>query len=193
LVDSSPRPIAASHVLHRLLVPRHPPFALDNLTKNRPTPQQVQTQNTTHANNNSTHKTNPTKGRANIAEKQDALASTIHISTNNQPQPHPRTPAQAEPERFERKEVIGPKKTMPRHPAGPTPACSLRYPTGCSSSAPAAPTTVPHPPQGRAVLDGRPLPVKTTPVSPPLSPRVDIRHARGPAPLSQGRCSLERR
>src|SRR6185436_7703694 len=32
LVDSSPRPIAASHVLHRLLVPRHPPFALGNLT-----------------------------------------------------------------------------------------------------------------------------------------------------------------
>jgi hypothetical protein len=31
-VDSSPRPIAASHVLHRLLVPRHPPFALTNLT-----------------------------------------------------------------------------------------------------------------------------------------------------------------
>src|ERR1041384_744357 len=31
-VDSSPRPIAASHVLHRLLVPRHPPFALDNLS-----------------------------------------------------------------------------------------------------------------------------------------------------------------
>src|SRR2546421_12752673 len=32
LVDSSPRPIPASHVLHRLLVPRHPPFALSNLT-----------------------------------------------------------------------------------------------------------------------------------------------------------------
>jgi hypothetical protein len=32
LVDSSPRPIAASHVLHRLLMPRHPPFALCNLT-----------------------------------------------------------------------------------------------------------------------------------------------------------------
>src|SRR6266540_1726062 len=30
--DSSPRPIAASHVLHRLLVPRHPPYALSNLT-----------------------------------------------------------------------------------------------------------------------------------------------------------------
>src|SRR6266498_1732631 len=31
-VDSSPRPIAASHVLHRLLVPRHPPSPLNNLT-----------------------------------------------------------------------------------------------------------------------------------------------------------------
>ena len=54
LVDSSPRPIAASHVLHRLLVPRHPPFALDNLTTKM-------------------------------------LASTMQISTNNQPttpQPH---------------------------------------------------------------------------------------------------------
>ncbi len=30
-VDSSPRHIAASHVLHRLLVPRHPPCALNNL------------------------------------------------------------------------------------------------------------------------------------------------------------------
>src|SRR5262249_28451053 len=30
-VDSSPRHIAASHVLLRLLVPRHPPCALNNL------------------------------------------------------------------------------------------------------------------------------------------------------------------
>jgi hypothetical protein len=30
-VGSSPRLIAASHVLHRLLVPRHPPYALTNL------------------------------------------------------------------------------------------------------------------------------------------------------------------
>src|SRR6266567_172039 len=30
-VDSSPGPIAASHVLHRLLVPRHPPCALIHL------------------------------------------------------------------------------------------------------------------------------------------------------------------
>lgn len=31
-VDSSPRNIAASHVLHRLLMPRHPPNALNNFT-----------------------------------------------------------------------------------------------------------------------------------------------------------------
>jgi hypothetical protein len=34
-VDNSPRHIAASHVLHRLLMPRHPPCALTHLhTKN---------------------------------------------------------------------------------------------------------------------------------------------------------------
>ena len=31
-VGGSPRLIAASHVLHRLLAPRHPPFALCSLT-----------------------------------------------------------------------------------------------------------------------------------------------------------------
>ena len=37
-VGSSPRLNAASHVLHRLLMPRHPPCALHNLTHNKPTP-----------------------------------------------------------------------------------------------------------------------------------------------------------
>ena len=36
-VGSSPRLIAASHVLHRLLVPRHPPCALNNLATQKPT------------------------------------------------------------------------------------------------------------------------------------------------------------
>ncbi len=34
-VDSSPRLIAASHVLHRLLVPRHPPYALTHLQQQK--------------------------------------------------------------------------------------------------------------------------------------------------------------
>ncbi len=33
-VSAYPTLIAGSHVLHRLLVPRHPPYALSNLTKN---------------------------------------------------------------------------------------------------------------------------------------------------------------
>src|ERR671916_363378 len=75
-VDSSPRPIAASHVLHRLPVPRHPPFALDNLTTKM-------------------------------------LASTIHISTNNQPTTHPRTPAQPHPTQGARSPVCPPDCAWP--------------------------------------------------------------------------------
>src|SRR3954470_20950206 len=37
-VGSSPRLNAASHVLHRLLVPRHPPCALNNLATQKPHP-----------------------------------------------------------------------------------------------------------------------------------------------------------
>jgi hypothetical protein len=33
LLSGSPRLIAASHVLHRHLLPRHPPYALSSLTK----------------------------------------------------------------------------------------------------------------------------------------------------------------
>ena len=58
-VDSSPRPIAASHVLHRLLMPRHPPCALDNLTN-------------THIKKSRHNKT---------LQKQKMLASTVQFST----------------------------------------------------------------------------------------------------------------
>ena len=34
LLSGSPKLIAASHVLHRLLAPRHPPCALNSLTSN---------------------------------------------------------------------------------------------------------------------------------------------------------------
>ena len=35
LFSGSPKLIAAYHVLHRLLAPRHPPHALSSLTKNQ--------------------------------------------------------------------------------------------------------------------------------------------------------------
>ena len=47
LVDNSPRTIAASHVLHRLLMPRHPPCALNNLTTTRCSHPLCNTQHTT--------------------------------------------------------------------------------------------------------------------------------------------------
>ena len=56
LVGNSPRLNAASHVLHRLSMPRHPPYALDHKrnthtkeqTKNRKTEKQTHTQTPTH-------------------------------------------------------------------------------------------------------------------------------------------------
>ena len=41
VVCTSPRLIAAYHVLHRLLVPRHPPYALSSLTVNLTYPGQT--------------------------------------------------------------------------------------------------------------------------------------------------------
>src|ERR1041384_3544181 len=58
-VDSSPRPNAASRVLHRPLVPRQPPSALTNLP--------------THG----THQDEP--------QNTKKLASTMQISTHHQP------------------------------------------------------------------------------------------------------------
>src|ERR1043165_2210726 len=46
-VDSSPRPIAASPVLHRLLMPRHPPCALKHLITTRCSHPLCNTQHTT--------------------------------------------------------------------------------------------------------------------------------------------------
>lgn len=45
-VDSSPRHIAASHVLHRLSMPRHPPCALTHLQTQKPRNKKLQKQTT---------------------------------------------------------------------------------------------------------------------------------------------------
>jgi hypothetical protein len=81
-VGSSPRLIAASYVLHRLLVPRHPPCALNNLAT-----QNLQTTNPHHTPHH------PPKGaarrQARIRELLKMLASTVQFSTNDQPPPTP--------------------------------------------------------------------------------------------------------
>ena len=60
-VDSSPRLIAASHVLHRLPVPRHPPCALTHLQTQKPIIEIA------HQTNNN-HTTNPPPPRKKTQE-----------------------------------------------------------------------------------------------------------------------------
>jgi hypothetical protein len=88
-VDSSPRPIAASHVLHRLLVPRHPPYALSNLTT-----QHHHSNDTngaaTRALNLAKRKTDHTPPtRCDPAIKQKCLQRCSHPLCNSQPTPNP--------------------------------------------------------------------------------------------------------
>src|SRR3954465_7510793 len=74
-VDSSPRPIAASHVLHRLLVPRHPPYALSNLTTH------VKQKNGTHPTRASATKSQMIKHRDH---KRNAISDArIHCAILN--------------------------------------------------------------------------------------------------------------
>jgi hypothetical protein len=82
-VDSSPRPIAASHVLHRLLVPRHPPSALSNLTtKMLASTVQFSTNNHPHPPH---HNTTPTPTR----RPRDQFCSQSMDDHPEQPHPTP--------------------------------------------------------------------------------------------------------
>ena len=81
LVGNSPRHNAASHVLHRLDMPRHPPCALQNNKQNtKPNHQQGQA--------------SPMFGRVRYHttknKKIKMLASTIQFSHNTPPPPQPK-------------------------------------------------------------------------------------------------------
>jgi hypothetical protein len=118
-VDNSPRPIAASHVLHRLLVPRHPPSALDNLTT------------TIHAN---------THLRA-CRQRCSRPLCTTQPTTN----PHPHHPTrQPSPPHGETRSGMRPGRAWrpTRAPKDPQPATERQPtglfpqdPTGCSTAA----------------------------------------------------------
>src|SRR3954447_11856822 len=104
-VGSSPRLIAASHVLHRLLMPRHPPCALNNLTKHHTT--QQNTGATTHE-------------RAATPEIK-MLASTVQFSTNNQPPPPTTPPTRTNVERSETGMALSEEHRPARRPASAGP------------------------------------------------------------------------
>jgi hypothetical protein len=94
-VDSSPRHNAASHVLHRLPVPRHPPCALKHLQTQNTKNNSRKNQNCiiTHTNNTHPHKKEPAPLVCEM------LATTIHKSnttphhqsraTTTNPEPYP--------------------------------------------------------------------------------------------------------
>ena len=128
LVDSSPRPIAASHVLHRLLVPRHPPFALDNLTtENKMLASTVQFS----TNDQPTTPRPATEPKPSNHQEFDGIAGQAVPGIEDQPPPTGRS--------------LTPTSLKGQH------GCSFRYPTGCKFCAPspAAPdTTFHHPPKG---------------------------------------------
>lgn len=145
-VGSSPRHIAASHVLHRLSVPRHPPCALKHL--------QHKTKKMSH------HPHTPTKGRAQVSEKFalqpdtpahksqriQMLATTIHKSnttphhqsratTRPNPSPRPQQARQGTNGLLSQSPIVclmaAHRKTQPK--LNPVPAHK------CLSSAPDAP------------------------------------------------------
>src|SRR5689334_22712408 len=108
-VDSSPRPIAASHVLHRLLMPRHPPCALKHLfttrcshplcnTQHTTTPQPSPT-TTTPTNKGCVRRSRPGAEQTPTVSPQDpTVCQAIHVhelSSMFHPAPHPKHPGAA--------------------------------------------------------------------------------------------------
>src|SRR5687767_13077782 len=77
LVADSPRHIAGSHVLHRLLMPRHPPYALKNLNTqndhNKSQKQNPTRKENPHPPPKEAEKENPQTSRA----PPEMLASTV--------------------------------------------------------------------------------------------------------------------
>ena len=81
-VDSSPRLIAASHVLHRLPVPRHPPCALKHLQTQKPIFEIAHQRTTT-----TTTPAHPPHGEAPAAPGSLLARCSQPLSTNQTPHP----------------------------------------------------------------------------------------------------------
>src|SRR3954467_1569640 len=134
-VDSSPRLIAASYVLHRLLVPRHPPCALNNLA----------TQKTAQPPPEGNDLCGPTQ---TLLQSQKMLASTVQFSTYNRPPtptPPPNPVLPQENERYENQ--AGPDTRKPPPPGNPGRARSLRTQQRAYHRLPPPPRSPPDLPQ----------------------------------------------
>ena len=118
-VDSSPRHIAASHVLHRLPVPRHPPCALTHLQTQKPIRKEIAHQHT------NTRPPTP-KGRQPHIRALDARNHYPQIKHHTPP---PKTGRQHAPQGAPWD--CGPVVSKPNSVSGDSPAGSIsRSPTG---------------------------------------------------------------
>jgi hypothetical protein len=136
-VDNSPRPIAVSHVLHRLLVPRHPPCALTHFTTTRCSHPLCNTQQTTTPHHTQHHHPPHTTKPRQVSvrcPRQDRPEKTpthtdVFSGPNSAPSPH--TPAstpqhRTHPRRHE-PPVCGVPPSHPQHQPPHQPA--TRQPT----------------------------------------------------------------
>ena len=158
LVIDSPRLIADSYVLHRFLVPRHPPYALKNLHKKT-------SQSTTDA------------------SRPLCNSQTTHSTTTTHTNPDP----QAQIIQCSQRTACQPRKNNPNHHHNPQRSCTsrrrsfLQDPTTCRHPTPSNhPNTFPQPqpsirdhshqPNHRFVLGRDSHPVTGTMIDvPPLS------------------------
>ena len=141
-VDSSPGPIAASHVLHRLLVPRHPPCALNNLhthtqapTHRRPRLEQ-RSASSRHYNRNQTHR-----------DPKTPMIQKSTLKTAHPPTPRKR---QARLRRSRCSHPLSSSQTPRGHPD------TQRPPPNPHTQAP-SPARNPHAPETRTPRDQKPV------------------------------------
>jgi hypothetical protein len=199
-VDSSPRLIAASYVLHRLLVPRHPPCALNNLTTQTPTPIHHTTKKPNHHPPERRRRPDSPvlfvdqRGYPDMPTK-ILLDARVHCAVLKV-----------------RKMIAHPTPPAPDNPGGTTPERSLtrrnsrpfpQDPTACLRPAPRAPPrSPPRQKRSRTSSDTR-SPAELVSV-PPSSSVTNTRaspngnasrsvHGSGPPSVDGGQCSLERR
>jgi hypothetical protein len=135
-VDSSPRPIAASHVLHRLLVPRHPPCALSNLTT-KMLASTVQFSTNTHP-HPPRHSHHPTPGARPATRMQmpprrpkppEPLARLVPSGPNRMLDRPTSPPAGHAPHPPQREAVRAPQQTRPVRRSPVSPPSSTPTPT----------------------------------------------------------------
>ncbi len=179
-VDSSPRLIAASYVLHRLPVPRHPPCALKHLQHKKPKIRESKNYTTTN------HTPPP---RAETPEREPCglmLATTIHKSNTT---PHHQAGRQSEPPTNSQ----GPAPTTPKKQGASLRACCLRTQQCVQRPQPHVPVDQATPPKpGRASMFVVHPPESHYRTLAPL-PTTRSHTIAGAGEPSRYRCSLERR